>query len=56
MGEGWQANLIQRQANPSSELRQQIVSAGPTTQVLEVLRYRANTNHQLELLQQCLEV
>ena len=56
MGEGCQANLIQRQAYPSGELRDQNVLAGPVTQVLEVLRYRANTNHQLELLQQCLEI
>ena len=39
----------------TGELRYQNFSAGPTTQVLEVLRYRANANHQLELLQPCIE-
>lgn len=37
------------------ELRYHHFRTGPSTQVLEVLRYRANANHQLELLQPCPE-
>lgn len=35
----------------TGELRYQAFSAGPATQVLEVLRYQASTNEQLDLLQ-----
>ena len=34
----------------TGELRYHHFTAGPSTQVLEVLRYRADANHQLELL------